>query len=131
MNTPKHKPFDLAAAKAGAPYRFRSWARGTPKIICWDMIGKQPLVVLIKAHDGGEDYIQQNSADGKYSIIDKEHPRDLVMAPTKRVVWVNLYRGEDGNILTGCARDSEPEAKINSAETRSEYIGAFPISWEE
>lgn len=77
-----YKPFDLEAAKAGAPVITRD---GRPaRIICWDLANNSEynykLVALIKEDDGHE-YIIPLKENGMYD--DGEFASDLLMAPTE------------------------------------------------
>ena len=78
------KPFDLEAAKTGAPVETRN---GKPaRIVCFDAAGPEPLVVLLKNEDEdserfGFEECWQYSADGTFNL-NAEFTRsslDLVM----------------------------------------------------
>ena len=81
------KPFDLEAAKAGAPLVTRD---GRPaKFIAHvgDAHPSQRLLVLI---DG---VVHTKFESGKYASSPAHvSDNDLFMAPIKRTVWVNLYK---------------------------------------
>ena len=116
------KPFDLEAAKAGAPLVTRD---GRPaKFIAHvaEAHQNQRLLVLIDGdiHIRFEDgsYLGRGGRGG-------ETNNDLFMAPVKRTVWVNLYEGD-------CARwqNTEHDADVRAGTDR---LGgrAWPIEIEE
>ena len=112
------KPFDLEAAKAGAPMVTRD---GRPaKFIAHveEAHPNQRLLVLIGEH------VCKNFEDGGYMPPDNESDYDLFMAPVKRTVWVNLYE-------SGVARfhDTESDAEDFAREDR---LGgrAWPVEIE-
>lgn len=80
------KPFDLNAAKAGAPIVTRD---GTPaKYIAHVPEARQSSQVLCLVRDTVFAY----APNGDYDSLRGESMLDLYMASTKRTVWVNLYR---------------------------------------
>lgn len=72
-------PFDIEKAKAGAAVKTRS---GTPaRIVCFDAVGPEPLVVLHKEDDEDmRETVSQHSADGMFNKERGETSLDLVMA---------------------------------------------------
>ena len=114
------KPFDLQAAKAGAPIVTRD---GRPAKFIAHVAEAHPnqrLLVLV----GGA--VCRHFEEGRCMLNpDSESPYDLFMAPVKRTVWVNLYEH-------GLARwhDTEGCADIGAGNNR---LGgrAWPIEIEE
>lgn len=76
------RPFNLAEAKGGSPVTTRS---GTPvRIVCFDAVGPEPLVVLHLNDDEDSDSFRQeecwqHQANGRFRT-GKESGLDLVMA---------------------------------------------------
>ena len=112
------KPFNLEAAKAGAPLVTRD---GQPAKFIAHVEEAHPsrrLLVLI-----GE-YVYGTFEDGRRRVSGAESKFDLFMAPSKRTVWVNLYGG--------CAamwHDTEGRADVAAGADR---LGnrAWPIEIE-
>ncbi len=85
-------PFDLEAAKAGAKVVTRD---GRPvRIVCWDMKGKWPLVVIAPNYDETEGLFAIG-IDGCFN--NRETNLDLFLAPTPVKRWRVIYRGADDN----------------------------------
>lgn len=114
------KPFDLEAAKAGAPIVTRD---GRPaKFIAHaaEAYPSQRLLVLI---DGD---VRLKFENGKYASSPAHvSDNDLFMAPVKRTVWVNLYKYREARY-----RNNEEDANNRAASKR---LGnrAWPIEIEE
>jgi len=123
------KPFDLEAAKRGEPIQTRD---GRPVRFIAHVPNaylNQRVVVLM-------DRAIQFTSENGYFISDEEKSSwDLVMAPRKRTVWVNLYRPRDYDYLCqnmpASAYDNENEA--NNAISSYVRIGnrAWPLEIEE
>ena len=114
------KPFDLEAAKAGAPIVTRD---GRPAKFIAHVAEAQPSQRLLVLIDGG---VYAKFESGKYAASPAHvFNNDLFMAPVKRTVWVNLYGG--------CAaiwHDTEERADDG---THGNRLGgrAWPIEIEE
>ena len=116
------KPFDLEAAKAGAPIVTRD---GRPARFIAHVGEAQPSQRLVVLIDGG---VYTKFEDGSYlgrPGRGGETGNDLFMAPTKRAVWVNLYKQR-----TAVWHDTEKDA---DDRTRGNRLGgrAWPIEIEE
>lgn len=123
------KPFDLAAAKAGAPVMTED---GCPvRILCFDM--KNPsgfeLVGLVTTDRGSEQVFTWNK-DGRIGCFMSDYAKDLRMVPVKRTGWVNLYRNGD-EVLTSTAVYATQEEAMPSIRTEGSYIATVPVEWEE
>ena len=80
------KPFDLEAAKAGAPLVTRD---GRPAKFIAHVAEAQPSQRLVVLIDGG---VYTKFESGKYAASPAHvSDNDLFMAPVKRTVWVNVY----------------------------------------
>lgn len=123
----KFKPFDLEAAKAGAPVMTRD---GRPaRILAFDLKADEyPIATAIETHDGKYEVVRTCTEYGKYNDAIDEHDCDLVMAPVKHRAWVNVYKG--GYYQIGSLFDTEAEA-IKSGKSVSTYIATVPIEWVE
>ena len=114
------KPFDLEAAKAGAPLVTRD---GRPaKFIAHvgEAHPRQRLVVLI---DG---IVLTKFESGKYASSPAHvSDNDLFMAPVKRTVWANVY-GYGGASCYNTEKDADHGALSNRLGNR-----AWPIEIEE
>lgn len=114
------KPFDLEAAKAGAPIVTRD---GRPAEFIAHVEEAHPGQRLVVLLDGD---VRLKFENGKYASSPAHvSDHDLFMAPVKRAVWVNLY--ECG---AGVWYDTEKEADDCA---RAHRLGgrACPIEIEE
>ena len=81
------KPFDLEAAKAGAPLVTRD---GRPAKFIAHVAEAHPSQRLLMLIDGT---VHTKFESGKYASSPAHvSDNDLFMAPIKRTVWVNLYK---------------------------------------
>lgn len=117
------KPFDLEAAKAGAPIMCRD---GTPAKFIAHVPEAKPgyrVVVLV-----GSDTVTVQFENGRH-WADVESYADIFMDPKKRTVWLNLYPSP-----TACRAayhyDTREEADGSAGSNR---IGgkAWPLEIEE
>ena len=114
------KPFDLEAAKAGAPIVTRA---GRPAKFIAHVAEAHPGQRLLVLIDGN---IHLKFESGKYAASpDIVSDNDMFMAPVKRTVWVNLYE-----YRTAVWHDTEKDADHC---TRGNRLGgrAWPIEIEE
>lgn len=128
----KFTPFDLEAAKAGAPVMTRD---GRPvRILAFDVKSEEyPVVAVVPTHDGKYESVEVYTKNGQYNDdgyddIKDEYDYDLVMALTKHRAWVNVYKREQYHI--GDTFDTEEEA-IKYGEKFSTYITTVLVEWEE
>jgi hypothetical protein len=104
MGSTMTKPFDLAAAKAGAPVQTRDGRK--VRLLCFDRIdpNRYESVCGLVLYGDVEQYGSWNT-HGEWGLA-RESMHDLVMAPVKRsrVEWVNVYRdGSNGHPNKGTA----------------------------
>lgn len=123
----KFKPFDLEAAKAGAPVMTRD---GRPaRILAFDVENAgYPVVAAIKTSTGECERVELFTEQGQFDEDTKEDNRDLFMAPIKHRAWVNVYKG--GYYQIGSLFDTEAEA-IKYGEKFPTYITTVLVEWEE
>ena len=104
--------------------------RKVTRFLCTDAKGDYPIVALVEKFSGNEMPISYTK-DGEYRIGDKSDG-DLFFAPEKKVGWVNVFGGADGNSYVGDSRifkskeDAEKEGK-----KWKDYIATVRIEWEE
>lgn len=125
MEYNKFKPFDLEAAKAGAPVMTRA---GRPaRILAFDLKADDecPIVVAIETDDGKSEVVRTYT---KYGYAVDEYDDDLMMAYVKHRAWVNVYKR--GQYHIGGTFDTEEEA-IKYGEKFSTYITTILVEWEE
>ena len=103
------------------------------RILCVDAKGDYPVVALIPDGEGEykRDHPEMYTEDG-CSYSGRMSFLDLFFAPEKKVGWVNVYEGADGNSYVGDSRifkskeDAEKEGK-----KWKDYIATVRIEWEE
>ena len=124
----KFKPFDLEAAKAGAPVMTRD---GRPaRILAFDLKADEyPIAAAIESYDGESEGIRTYTEYGKYDNTVDEHDNDLVMALVKHRMWANIHKSNDSYTLTGCHKTEESARWCG--QPCSTYITTVPIEWEE
>jgi hypothetical protein len=118
------KPFNLEAAKAGAPLVTRDGRQA--RIICFDKSSahdKFPIVALTKGSYGIDESINSYTVEGTYWDDGDNSPRDLFMVPEKKEAWVNVY--PCGYVSKQYA--SEDIAKDNSSPS---VVATVKIEWE-
>lgn len=120
------KPFDYAAAKAGAPVQTRDGRKA--RIVCWDLRDDKYRVAAAVTNGEIED-VWTYTVAGKFDHWGPDGDEDLVMAPRKRTVWVNVYRRTDS--MEASLWDSQSEA--DDMANKASRIGgrAWPLEIEE
>lgn len=118
----KFKPFDLEAAKAGAPVMTR--AGRSARILAFDLKAADecPIVVAIETDDGKSEVVRTYT---KYGYAADEYDDDLIMAPVKHRAWANVYKGHISDTF-----HTEEEA-IKYGKKFSTYITTVLVEWEE
>jgi hypothetical protein len=141
---PEHtRPFDLAAAKAGAPYCCRSGQEAT--VLKWDCKNDDyPLVGI----SGSEDSVELWTTVGNYTArTDDPQAKDLVMLPLGFCEGKPVFAGDEligyktGNRfkvapgafnLDGCCwplpKPSYPESAMNVGQLCSAYYAGGSVS---
>ena len=116
------KPFDLEAAKAGAPVVTRNGKKA--RIICFDLNnGEYVLVVAITPGNGREEIVLMKK-DGRYSIIFDESTHDLFMAPVKKEGWLNIYP-------KSISSDIYPTRELADLRAQQSRVACVRVEWEE
>ena len=122
------KVFDIEKAKEGAPVCTREGKE--VRILCYDMkyMDKDMLVALVKQKDGGE-YLRIYNPSGV--CVEGGREQDLMMAPVKKKVWINLYKTECDNVLSDqITWDSKEEAEQYKDTKTLGWIGAYEVEVE-
>ena len=121
------KPFDLEAAKAGAPVIQRC---GRPaRIVDFALQNEDYPLAVIYADEYGDEHVTEFSVEGKYYDHSSEDYRDLMMAPVKKEAWVNINRSRNPiGAAAGGVYGSREEADRNAARAR---IACIHVDWEE
>ena len=119
------KPFDLEAAKKGAPVCDKY---GHPvEIISWNKSGNTPKAICAKCEDRTVLMvdISPSDAEGLWP--------DLFMATSTKEGWINLYGDHWGNAMpvTSKVFPSERVAKYNISKVNDRYLATVKIEWEE
>ena len=124
----KFKPFDLEAAKAGAPVMTRD---GRPaRILAFDLKAEGfPIVAAVKTPDGKYEAIQTYTESGEYNYVVAKHDNDLVMALVKHRAWVNVHKIGSQYVLT--SNFNTKESAVQQGQNSDTYITTVPIEWEE
>lgn len=122
------KEFDLEKAKAGHPVCTKN---GFPaRIICFNRISVEyPIVVLIK--DDEYESVECYTTNGQYSA-EETSEYDLVMEPTTKEGWVNIYCTREGHRFTGdIIFNTKEEAIKNQCVQTSTYVDTAKIKWDD
>lgn len=126
------KPFNLEEAKSGKPCCTRDGR--DIRIICFDVLGPQPILALHKYKEGDEG-VYKFCIDGKYNLFPNEGDscNDLFMKPVKKTYWVNVYKYDhktNPTIYTSNLYLTFDEA-FHMKIVKEHYLGTFPIEIEE
>lgn len=128
-STNKYKPFDLEAAKKGAPIVDRC---GHPVEFVTHLADAKPVPKIVVMTSGRVPAFMKE--DGRYyTASDKDSPFDLFMAPVETTMYVNVYRTKGGHLTTGGAlwRTENVAAEECCPPVYSKYIGTFPVTIKE
>lgn len=121
------KPFNLELAKQGHKLCFRNNPDVEVKLFKCDMGDEFPILICWRSDPGCKWHVFTFFING-HDMVHREGPCDLMMAPTKRIVWVNLYRNTE-------AYYHASKADANAAAVGGERyrIGnrAWPLEIEE
>ena len=118
------KPFNLEAAKAGAPVCTRDGR--AVRFLCFDRENdRYPIVGLIRN--------LSNSYEDVVCWSTKGHYVDLLMASIKREGWIRVYKHKVSNLnRTGCSiYTNHQEALEVPPGCDWEVVDVIPINWEE
>lgn len=122
------KCFDIEKAKDGATVCTREGKE--VRILCYDMkyLDKDMLVVLVKQKND-EEHLRIYNTSGV--SVEGRREQDLMMAPVKKKVWINLYKTECDNVLSDqITWDSKEEAEQYKDTKALGWIGAYEVEVE-
>lgn len=118
------REFNLQEAKEGKPVCTRDGRK--VRIICFDRKHSEyPIVALVTNHNK-EDCVAYAS-NGKFICGGNDKQSDLVMAPTKKVCWLNIYEDSCGRRCS-CLWDTKEEALLHKEKY---YTTTIKVEWEE
>ena len=118
------KPFDIQKAREGKPVCTRDGRKA--RIICFDKIGKFPIVALIMDESNGELVYDYNEIGRDNNTIEKGY--DLMMLPEKKEGWMNIYSNGYNHKVGALIYNSKEEA-LNNKESNA--IDTVKIEWRE
>lgn len=122
------REFNLQEAKEGKPVCTRDGRKA--RIICFDRKHSEyPIVALVTNKRNEEDFVAY-TIKGKF-VYGRNQPDDLVMAPIKKVGWLNIYEDSCG---TGCSRRCGClwDTKEEALEHKEKYCTTtIKVEWEE
>lgn len=122
------REFNIQEAKEGKPVCTRDGRK--VRIICFDRKHSEYPIVALVTDNKKEDCLFYAS-NGKFICGGNDKPNDLVMAPTKKAGWLNIY---EDSCHTGCSRrcgclwDTKEEALEHKEKY---YITTIKVEWEE
>lgn len=117
------KPFDLEKALAGEPVVTRE-GKKVEELVCFKANILYPVKALI------DRCLVEYTKEGKFYTGDKPSCKDLLMAPTQKEGWVNVYKDKSGTYAGQNIYDTEQEAREGRTSI-SCYMGPAKITWEE
>ena len=125
------KPFSLEEYLANPKKKLVTRdGREVKRILCTDVKGKYPIVVVIDNRDGNTERAISLTKDGKFFDGSSDN-KDIFFAPEKHEGWVNIfkvnniYHTEDELVY-----NSKKEAEMQGKNYMS-YIDTVKIEWEE
>lgn len=101
--------------------------RKVKRILCTDLKSKYPVVAVIEDHDGSE-HAASFTKDGKY-FRGSSDSIDLFFATEKREGWVNVYKTESGDYVTG--RNVHINKEHAEALVGPTCVSTIKLEWEE
>ena len=116
------KPFDLEAAKAGAPVVTRNGEKA--RIICFDLNNGEYVLVVAFTPGNGREGIISTKKDGRHCTIFDDSVYDLFMAPVKKEGWLNIY---PKNNLS----DIQPTKELADRTALQSRVACVKLEWEE
>lgn len=124
------KPFNLEAARAGAPVITRDGRK--VRVLCFDfkVLSSMRIVALVSCTSELGDFEELITTDSSGVYSDLLHCNcDLFMATAKKERWINIYRNASGLFPGYLLFDTEAEAIAGIETTR--YIEAtVKIQWD-
>lgn len=122
------REFNIQEAKEGKPVCTRDGRK--VRIICFDRKHSEYPIVALVTDNNKEDCVVYD-IDGKFIYDGNARQSDLVMAPTKKVGWLNIYEDScDTGCLRrcGCLWNTKEEALKHKEKY---YITTIKVEWKE
>ena len=101
--------------------------RKVKRVLCTDVKGKYPIVVVIENRDGNTEQAISLTKDGKYFDCRSDN-EDIFFAPEKKEGWVNVYKNAYGAYVLGEIFIGNEHEEVMIGFT---YIATAKIEWEE
>ena len=102
--------------------------RKVKRILCTDAKGPYPIVALIERSDKTMDIAIQYTKDGRFFNNDTDE-KDLFFAAEKHEGWVNVYKTESGDYVTG--RNVHINKEHAEALVGPTCVSTIKLEWEE
>jgi hypothetical protein len=115
------KPFDLEAAKAGAPVVTRDGKKA--RIICFDLNNEDYVLVVAITPGNGVEEILLLKKDGLRFSAFNYTPYDLFMASVKKEGWLNIYLNEKVEMW--------PTKDLAGRNSDWDIVACVRVEWEE
>lgn len=100
------------------------------RVLCTDIKGKYPIVVVIENRDGNTEQVISLTKDGKYFDCNSDN-EDIFFAPEKHEGWVNVFEDTCGDRGVGSRIFNSKEDAEKGAKNFNGYITTIKIEWEE
>ena len=115
------KPFNLEAAKAGAPVVTRNGKKA--RIICFDLNNGEYVLIALITHDNGREEIVSAKKDGLRFPNSEHSVYDLFMASVKKEGWLNIYPNEKVEMW--------PTKDLAGRNSDWNIVDCVRVEWEE
>jgi len=123
------KPFDMEAAKAGAPVVTGEGQK--VRIVCFDAKRPSYPIVALVSDDNGIESVSIFTLEGCTNHHGINSRNDLFMAPVKKTGWVNIHRGSCNSRDTSVGIYLTKEQALSNVHNKSEYVATVKVEWEE
>lgn len=125
------KPFNLDEYLANPNKKLVTRdGREVKRILCTDVKGKYPIVVVIENRDGNTERAISLTKAGNFFDGSSDN-KDIFFAHEKHEGWLNIYRGESGFYLRGNPYKSKEEADEVAKANYKNFCTTVKIEWEE
>ena len=104
--------------------------RAVKRVLCTDVKGKYPIVVVIENHDGNTERAISLTKDGKY-VDGSSDNKDIFFASEKHEGWLNIYHSESGFYLRGTPYKTKEEAEEVAKANHETFCTTIKFEWEE
>ena len=107
--------------------------RAVKRILCTDVKGKYPIVVVIENRDGNTERAISLTKDGKYLDSGSDN-KDLFFATEKYEGWINIFKGTFINAKAFLGEShiySSKEIAKSEGKKCNNYLSTIKIEWEE